>query len=477
MLDFLTSFYQSFYSWIENNENLIGNDPNYKNIQQLLLVGGATTLLLISGWLYARHQTIHLTSHISSKPKSEKELTIESVDPKYLPEKPLEAKSNLNMKKFWYPICFSKDVTTKDKKAFTFKLLGEPFILFRTKDGKIQCLEDRCPHRSAKLSTGVINDFEGKRSVECAYHGWRFAEEGKCVRIPSIESTRQEGMCKNICVSTRAVHEEFDLIWVWPEKLENNNKADTSLIPRELFREEYLSNKPYVFIEGTRDINCNFSYMVDNLMDFAHVDFTHDGTIGKRSNATAFKTTLLETEEQRKHFPKEMIFDQKVHKDAFSYLVQRPEYKTVNLAKEFGNITSFVPPCFVRLDNTDFTDPTAKKDILFTQVFALIPTDEKHCKVVFKFYSNIPVVNYVKKLPFMDSYLLKFAYKTIEQDFELLDGIEDNVNNNGAKPLCKIVSADAPIKKFRDWEKKMKEYNGDKLWFKGWQVKDIEDLM
>ena len=41
---------------------------------------------------------------------------------------------------------------------------------------------DRCPHRRAPLSSGTIDG----GVLRCAYHGWAFAGDGRCVEIPAL---------------------------------------------------------------------------------------------------------------------------------------------------------------------------------------------------------------------------------------------------------------------------------------------------
>jgi phenylpropionate dioxygenase-like ring-hydroxylating dioxygenase large terminal subunit len=60
-------------------------------------------------------------------------------------------------------------------------LLGEPVLIGRDVDGRVFALRDTCPHRGTLLSRGA---FDG-REVECPYHGWRFATDGRCTAIPS----------------------------------------------------------------------------------------------------------------------------------------------------------------------------------------------------------------------------------------------------------------------------------------------------
>ena len=43
-------------------------------------------------------------------------------------------------------------------------------------------LRDICPHRGMPLSAGRLDGGE----VECRYHGWRFAADGRCTAIPSL---------------------------------------------------------------------------------------------------------------------------------------------------------------------------------------------------------------------------------------------------------------------------------------------------
>lgn len=40
--------------------------------------------------------------------------------------------------------------------------------LFRTSDGQVHALEDRCPHRGGPISAGMVHG----RRVTCPLHGW-----------------------------------------------------------------------------------------------------------------------------------------------------------------------------------------------------------------------------------------------------------------------------------------------------------------
>lgn len=79
----------------------------------------------------------------------------------------------------WYVAGWSHHVTAGEIVART--VIGEPIVLYRTLDGAVTVLEDRCCHRFAPLSRGRL---EGD-DIRCMYHGLKFSASGICVEIPS----------------------------------------------------------------------------------------------------------------------------------------------------------------------------------------------------------------------------------------------------------------------------------------------------
>src|SRR4029077_12063950 len=70
----------------------------------------------------------------------------------------------------------------RDGRALARTMLGDPILLGRGRDGAVFALRDICPHRGMPLSAG---NFDGGE-IECCYHGWRFAPDGRCTAIPSL---------------------------------------------------------------------------------------------------------------------------------------------------------------------------------------------------------------------------------------------------------------------------------------------------
>ena len=104
----------------------------------------------------------------------------------------------------WYVAGFEMDL--EPGKPFAAMLLNEPIVFFRTSDGKVAALEDRCVHRLAPLSLGRC---EGDH-LRCMYHGLMFDADGKCVEIPG-----QELIPAKARVRTSPVVVKHSWIWVW----------------------------------------------------------------------------------------------------------------------------------------------------------------------------------------------------------------------------------------------------------------------
>ena len=86
---------------------------------------------------------------------------------------------------FWYVACLSRELTTTAPLART--ILGTPIALFRDPQGTPRAVVDRCLHRGAALSAGVVIDGQ----LCCPYHGWTYGPHGHCVHVPSLGPTQR----------------------------------------------------------------------------------------------------------------------------------------------------------------------------------------------------------------------------------------------------------------------------------------------
>jgi nitrite reductase/ring-hydroxylating ferredoxin subunit len=80
----------------------------------------------------------------------------------------------------WYLFCSSTELRDR---PLTKRLLGRELVAFRTGSGGVAVLDARCSHLGADLGRGrVVGE-----AIQCPFHHWEYAPNGRCVRIPAQE--------------------------------------------------------------------------------------------------------------------------------------------------------------------------------------------------------------------------------------------------------------------------------------------------
>ncbi len=178
----------------------------------------------------------------------------------------------------WYAACLSEELGHDAPMARM--ILETPLVLWRDSAGIARVMEDRCLHRNALLSEGVIID----GCLACPYHGWTYDNAGRCVHIPS-EGPHTEHIPRHIGLETFHVMERDGLIWVWMGGPEAPPARDPFPMPR--WREpgwtSYYMKTPF---------ENNVTNCVENFMDVPHTVFVHRGWF--RSQAQRPIRTVVE---------------------------------------------------------------------------------------------------------------------------------------------------------------------------------------
>ena len=161
------------------------------------------------------------------------------------------------MKEFWYVAAWARDVGTTPRAV---RLLQEDIVLFRGEGGVLAALEDACPHRKLPLSQGSLK--EGR--IVCGYHGLTFDGTGACVAAPT-----QQTVPAGARVRSYPVAERYGLVWVWMGRAD---RADTATI----FSIPHYGAPGWGRTQGgDMTIACHYLYVIDNLLDPAHVAWVH----------------------------------------------------------------------------------------------------------------------------------------------------------------------------------------------------------
>jgi len=161
----------------------------------------------------------------------------------------------------WHPVAFAAELADRPVAA---DLLGEPLVLWRGRDGAPRAMSDLCVHRGTALSLGWISGDD----LVCAYHGWRYRDDGRCVAIPQLaDPSRVPAKAR---VPAFRAQERYGLIWAclgeprWPLP-EVPELEDGSWV--------LASAGPYRW-------SCDAARQVENFTDLGHFPWVHPGLLG-----------------------------------------------------------------------------------------------------------------------------------------------------------------------------------------------------
>ncbi|MCB1429817.1 MAG: aromatic ring-hydroxylating dioxygenase subunit alpha [Nitratireductor sp.] len=163
----------------------------------------------------------------------------------------------------WYVAAWSDEITQDLQQVI---LLDDRICMYRNSAGAIVALEDACPHRKLPLSKGRRKGDD----VECGYHGLTFNLTGQCVRAPG-----KGGIPSNAKVHAYPVEERYGLVWIW---MGNPALADVA----EIFSIPEFDDPAWGMNRGKAlEIDCNYLYVTDNLLDPTHVAWVHQSSFGQ----------------------------------------------------------------------------------------------------------------------------------------------------------------------------------------------------
>jgi len=174
----------------------------------------------------------------------------------------------------WYVAAWSHEVG--EDVLFSRTILGEPILLYRTADGSAVALADRCAHRHAPLSIGRK---EGD-CVRCMYHGLKYDQLGRCVEIPG-----QIAVPARLQVKRYPLAERGRWIFVW---MGQPDKVDTALLPDV----SALHHPDWRMKPGYMHYNANYLVISDNLLDFSHLSYVHETTLGGTQTIAETRPTI-----------------------------------------------------------------------------------------------------------------------------------------------------------------------------------------
>ena len=196
--------------------------------------------------------------------------------------------NRFNWAESWYPLSLVRDLDPLRPTSFT--LLDQDLVIWWEPSAQSwRVMEDRCPHRLARLSEGRVSE---AGYLECPYHGWAFSGSGKCVSIPQSKSDVAV-QSSRACIQSMPTAVRQGLLFVYPGQPEKAERVKVPIV-------EALEDGPedWVCVDIVRDIPYDALTLLENVMDVSHVSHTHHRTVGNRANASTVDLELTSTGKQ-----------------------------------------------------------------------------------------------------------------------------------------------------------------------------------
>jgi len=112
-------------------------------------------------------------------------------------------------RRYWLPAALAEELPEPGGPPVRVKILGERLIAFRSAEGELGLIDEFCAHRGASLWFGKV---EGC-GLRCAYHGWKYATDGRCLEVPS--EPENSNFASKVKLTGYPLVELGDVLWTY----------------------------------------------------------------------------------------------------------------------------------------------------------------------------------------------------------------------------------------------------------------------
>jgi phenylpropionate dioxygenase-like ring-hydroxylating dioxygenase large terminal subunit len=323
---------------------------------------------------------------------------------------------------FWYPICTADELNQAS--PLQVKLMGLRFVAFRDTNGRAHVLSDTCIHRGGSLGMGVV----AGDCVACPYHGWQFAGDGQCQRIPSEGDNKPPSRAK---VDSYPTEEKYGIVFAFLGDLPEDEWPTLYDIP-EYDADGWRPSKTVIL-----NVNCFYERSMENGLDPVHNEFVHP--------AQGFPPMHKETCR---------IWDE-AWGTRFEAYFGDPKLENTTFARERNVTGELRADSWFHGPNVLVTSIFVNAESNMVQYFFEAPIDENHTKIYF-----INMRNFVLD-PEMDEKVMEVNLRITSEDISILENLYPvRTPDNQTREL--MISSGEIVVKYREWLRSWEK--------KGWRI-------
>jgi 5,5'-dehydrodivanillate O-demethylase len=183
------------------------------------------------------------------------------------------------LRRYWMPVAPKAEVD--ELRIRRVRLLGEDLVVYKDDRDRYGLLAEQCPHRSASLAYGRIDD----DGIRCPYHGWKYDVSGRCLDQPAEPADSRYK--DTIHQTSYPVEEMGGLLFAYM------GPSPAPLLPSfdVLARPDWERR-----IEIHPVLDCNWVQPMENSVDPAHLYWLHGYTGGAPDQRPDDENTYQEFE-------------------------------------------------------------------------------------------------------------------------------------------------------------------------------------
>lgn len=181
-------------------------------------------------------------------------------------------------------LCMGREEEIPNKGDYiATRVLEEPVLIIRGEAGEINAMSNICAHRGVEVATGSGN----KRAFTCPFHGWTYDLQGKLVGAPHMREAARFDTSSCRLPPIRVARWQG---WIFIN-------FDDQAPPFAKYVEQFEKDFGYLPSDKCRlavktvsaEVNCNWKLIVENLIDFYHLNVVHRGSNGRSFTKEAFR--------------------------------------------------------------------------------------------------------------------------------------------------------------------------------------------